>query len=513
MSSVKIDLGLTFDNSYAENLEGFYASCPGAKAPSAELVKLNTSLASSIGLSNANPAQLAEVFSGSQAPIGASPLAQVYAGHQFGGFSPQLGDGRALLLGEVLDKDGKRVDIQLKGSGRTPFSRGGDGKAVLGAVLREYILSEAMYALNIPTTRALAVVTTGEQIMRTQLLPGAVLTRVASSHIRVGTFQFFSSRGEQDKVKQLADYAIERHYPELKSSQQPYLDFLSAVCDKQAELVARWLLVGFVHGVMNTDNMTISGETIDYGPCAFMDDYDPKAVFSSIDRDGRYAYNNQPVLAQWNLARLAETLLPLISDDAEEAVAKATEAVTQFWDVYQGYWLAGMRGKLGISIEEEGDLALCEQLLESMSGQEVDFSQLFRQLANDLETSSLESTSCQSDKLFNDAAKFIQWKKLWMARLCRDDQAREKQLSETPSQEKRSLPDRVAMMNAVNPVYIPRNHQVEHAIEAAEQRADYQPFENLLRVLENPYTPQAGAEEYAKAAPESFGSYTTFCGT
>ncbi|PHQ72459.1 MAG: hypothetical protein COB74_10205 [Shewanella sp.] len=523
MNSMKIDLGLTFDNSYAKELEGFYASCTGAQAPGPELIKLNVSLAGSIGLKNTNPEQLAEVFSGSQAPIGASSLAQVYAGHQFGGFSPQLGDGRALLLGEVLDESGKRVDVQLKGSGRTPFSRGGDGKAVLGAVLREYILSEAMYALNIPTTRALAVVTTGEQIMRTQLLPGAVLTRVASSHIRVGTFQFFSSRGEQDKVKQLADYAIERHYPGLKSSQQVYLDFLCAVCDKQAELVARWLLVGFVHGVMNTDNMTISGETIDYGPCAFMDDYDPKAVFSSIDRDGRYSYNNQPVLAQWNLARLAETLLPLISDDEEEAVAKATEAVTKFWDVYQGYWLTGMREKLGIFTAEEGDLALCEQLLESMSGQEVDFSQLFRQLANDLETSSLESksaedinlesTSRESDKLFNDATKFIQWKKLWMARLCRDDQPREKQLSETPSQEQHSQSARVAMMNAVNPVYIPRNHQVEHAIEAAEQRADYQPFENLLRVLESPYTPQSGAEEYAKSAPTSFGPYTTFCGT
>lgn len=523
MSSVKIDLGLAFDNSYAEKLAGFYTLCSGAKAPNAELVKLNTLLAHSIGLSNKNPAQLAEVFSGSQAPIGASSLAQVYAGHQFGGFSPQLGDGRALLLGEVLDIDGKRVDVQLKGSGRTPFSRGGDGKAVLGAVLREYIVSEAMYALNIPTTRALAVVTTGEQIMRTQLLPGAVLTRVATSHIRVGTFQFFASRGEQDKVKQLADYAIERHYPELKCSQQVYLDFLGAVCDKQAELVARWLLVGFVHGVMNTDNMTISGETIDYGPCAFMDDYDPLAVFSSIDRDGRYSYNNQPVLAQWNLARLAETLLPLISDDEEEAVVKATQAVTKFWDVYQGHWLTGMRAKLGISNEEEGDRALCEQLLESMSGQEVDFSQLFRQLASDLETCglesestediNLESTSWESDELFNDAAKFIQWKTLWMARLRRDVQARGRQLREESSQETLSLPDRVAMMNAVNPVYIPRNHQVEHAIEAAEQRADYQPFENLLRVLDNPYTPQHGAEEYAKSAPASFGPYTTFCGT
>ncbi|BAJ00583.1 protein adenylyltransferase SelO [Shewanella violacea] len=493
MSSVKIDLGLSFDNSYAKKLEGFYADCQGAKAPQPELVKLNTSLAHSIGLSNTNPGQLAEVLSGSQSPIGASPLAQVYAGHQFGGFSPQLGDGRALLLGEVLDKDGNRVDVQLKGSGRTPFSRGGDGKAALGAVLREYVVSEAMFALKIPTTRALAVVTTGEQIMRTQELPGAVLTRVAASHIRVGTFQYFSSRGEQDKVKQLADYAIERHYPQLKISQQPYLDFLCAVCDKQAELVARWLLVGFVHGVMNTDNMTICGETIDYGPCAFMDDYDPQAVFSSIDRDGRYAYNNQPVLAQWNLARLAETLLPLISDDEAVAVAKATQAVTEFMDVYQGYWLTGMRAKLGISNEEEGDLALCEQLLESMVGQEVDFTQMFRQLARDL-----EGQSHGSDQLFNDADRFIQWRESWMARLSRA-----------------SLPmsECVAMMDGVNPMYIPRNHQLEYAIEAAEQRADYQPFEQLIGILANPYTPQDGAEEYAKPAPASFGRFTSYCGT
>ncbi|MEI6858497.1 MAG: YdiU family protein [Shewanella sp.] len=523
MNSVKIDLGLIFDNSYAKNLEGFYAACQGAKSPSAKLVKLNVSLANSIGLSNINPAQLAEVFSGSEAPIGASPLAQVYAGHQFGGFSPQLGDGRALLLGEVLDVNGKRVDVQLKGSGRTPFSRGGDGKAVLGAILREYIVSEAMFALNIPTTRALAVVTTGEQIMRTQLLPGAVLTRVASSHIRVGTFQFFSSRSEQEKVKQLADYAIERHYPQLKNSQQVYLDFLGAVCNKQAELVARWLLVGFVHGVMNTDNMTISGETIDYGPCAFMDYYDPKAVFSSIDRDGRYCYNNQPVLAQWNLARLAETLLPLISDDEQLAVTKATEVLTKFWELYQGYWLTGMRAKLGICTEEPGDLALCEQLLESMTEQEVDFTLLFRKLANDLESmdfdskgtknSYAENQSCESEKLFNNADKFIHWKALWLVRLSRDAQLIVDQPREGEPQKNRSLSDCAAMMNGVNPVYIPRNHLVEHAIEAAEKRADFEPFERLIAVLKTPFIFQSGAEDYAKSAPVSFGPYTTFCGT
>jgi len=493
MSSMEIDLGLTFDNSYAEKLEGFYVACSGDKAPSPELVKLNASLAKSIGLTNIDSGELAAVFSGSESPCGASPLAQVYAGHQFGGFSPQLGDGRALLLGEVRDNDGRRQDLQLKGSGPTKFSRRGDGKAVLGAVLREYILSEAMHALNIPTTRALAVVTTGESIMRNQFLPGAVLTRIASSHLRVGTFQFFSARGEQDKVKQLADYAISRHYPELKERPQPYLDFLCAVRDKQAELVAKWLLVGFVHGVMNTDNMTISGETIDYGPCAFMDNYDTNAVFSSIDEQGRYSYNNQPVIAQWNLARLAETLLPLINDESKQAIVLATEAVTGFWDTFHHFWLKGMRAKLGLSTEGASDLALGEQLLETMSGQKVDFTLLFRQLASDLENDSNESQT-----LFKDAAQFNQWRESWLARL---------------AQETSSTPDRIKMMNGVNPLYIPRNHQVERAIEAAERDADYLPFEKLITVLATPYTPQVDAADYAKPAPESFGYYTTYCGT
>lgn len=491
--SNKIDLGLKFDNSYAEELDGFYVSCAGAESPNPELVKLNVSLAERIGLINVDPQALAQVLSGSEAPVGSSPLAQVYAGHQFGGFSPQLGDGRALLLGEVHDKEGERLDIQLKGSGKTPFSRGGDGKAVIGAILREYILSEAMYALDIPTTRALAVVTTGEPILRTQYLPGAVLTRVASSHLRVGTFQYFASRDEQAKVKQLADYAIARHYPELKSSKQPYLDFLCAVRDKQAQLVAKWMLVGFIHGVMNTDNMTISGETIDYGPCAFMDNYAANTVFSSIDRDGRYAYSNQPVLAQWNLARLAETLLPLMSEDKNESIELATQAVTGFWDTYHEVWLSKMRSKLGLSSQEEGDLALCEQLLESMEGQDVDFTQLFRQLAEDL-----ESGCNTSQSFFTDAKAFLIWRELWLTRLSRDE-----------------LPvvDSISLMNVTNPLYIPRNFQVEQAIEAAEQRADYEPFEKLITVLTAPYTLQQGAEEYAKPAPKSFGPYTTFCGT
>ncbi|MEC4727507.1 YdiU family protein [Shewanella sp. D64] len=493
MSDKAIDLGLTFDNSYFDKLDGFYVVCSGAKAPNPDLIKLNETLAENIGLTNTDTESLAQIFSGSEVSLGSSPLAQVYAGHQFGGFSPQLGDGRALLLGEVLDKNGLRVDIQLKGSGRTPFSRGGDGKAVLGAVLREYILSEAMYALNIPTTRALAVVITGEPIYRTQYLPGAVLTRVASSHLRVGTFQYFASRGEQDKVKQLADYAIARHYSELQQSKLVYLDFLCAVRDKQAELVAKWLLVGFIHGVMNTDNMAISGETIDYGPCAFMDNYGADIVFSLIDSDGRYSYNNQPVMAQWNLARLAETLLPLIHEDQDEAIELATTAVTEFWDIFQHHWATGMRAKLGLSSEEEGDFVLGEQLLESMSGEEVDFTHLFRQLADDLANGTDES-----QRLFNHADKFLLWRESWIARLARDTL---------------SMSDRISMMNSANPIYIPRNYQVERAIEAAEQRGDYQPFEQLIVVLASPYTLQTGAQEYAEPAPLEFGPYTTFCGT
>ena len=329
----KHDPTFNFDNTYARELEGFYVQWQGAPAPAPKIVLFNSALADDLGLeSNAlNSPDGAAIFAGSVTPTGANPLAQAYAGHQFGGFSEQLGDGRALLLGELLDKKGARFDLHLKGSGRTPFSRGGDGKAVLGPVLREYLMGEAMHALGVPTTRALAAVTTGEEVARDGLKPGAVLARIASSHLRVGTFQFFAAREEWDKVRKLADYAIERHYPELASADDKYLGFLSAVLERQASLVAKWLHAGFVHGVMNTDNMTISGETIDYGPCAFVDTYEPKAVFSSIDRDGRYAFGNQPVIAQWNLTRFAETLLPLIdADDIENAIRLATNVINSF---------------------------------------------------------------------------------------------------------------------------------------------------------------------------------------
>ncbi|MCB0123227.1 MAG: YdiU family protein, partial [Caldilineaceae bacterium] len=338
-------LQFNFDNSYARELEGFYVPWEGAKVPDPAIVKLNEPLAEELQLI---PAELkstegAAILAGAAAPTGATPLAQAYAGHQFGGFSPQLGDGRALLIGEVIDRHGRRRDIHLKGSGRTPFSRGGDGKAVLGPVLREYLMGEAMYALGIPTTRALAAVTTGETIYREGPQPGAVLARVASSHLRVGTFQYFAAHGGEEKIRQLADYAIQRHYPELADAANRYVELLRAVRDRQAQLIAQWMSVGFIHGVMNTDNMAISGETIDYGPCAFMDAYNPKTVFSSIDTGGRYAYGNQPGIAQWNLARFAETLLPLIDANQEDAVQIATAELHDFADAYRGYWLAAMR--------------------------------------------------------------------------------------------------------------------------------------------------------------------------
>ena len=343
-------LNFAFDNTYRRSLEGFYAPWQAATVPAPKLIQLNRALAAELGLDAdalASDAGAA-IFAGNVVPLGAEPLAQAYAGHQFGGFVPQLGDGRALLLGEVIDRHGRRRDIQLKGSGRTPFSRGGDGKATLGPVLREYLLGEAMHALGIPTTRALAAVTTGEPVYRDQILPGAVLTRVAASHIRVGTFQFFAARGDTAKVRQLADYTIARHYPDVATAANPYLAFLDAVVNAQAALIARWMLVGFIHGVMNTDNMAVSGETIDYGPCAFMDRYHPQTVFSSIDRQGRYAYGNQPNIARWNLARLAETLLPLIHSDEKAAIAAVSNAVNAFTDRYDTFWLEGMRAKLGM---------------------------------------------------------------------------------------------------------------------------------------------------------------------
>ncbi len=495
MTETTIDTGINFENSYAEQLEGFYVPLLGDKAPAPKLVQFNRSLAESfnINVNDLQTNQIAAVLSGGTLPLGAVPLAQAYAGHQFGHFSPQLGDGRALLIGEVIDNNGNRKDIHLKGSGQTPFSRNGDGKAVLGPVLREYLMGEAMHALNIPTTRALAVVTTGENVMRDRLLPGAVLSRVAASHLRVGTFQFFASRNETDKVKQLADYTIWRHYPELMETDNKYLNLLRAVIDRQAALVAKWMQVGFVHGVMNTDNVTISGETIDYGPCAFIDSYDPNAKFSSIDAQGRYAYGNQPAMAQWALARLAETLLPLLAPDTEKAIELATNEVNRFVKQYQNLWLNGMQMKLGLSSIEESDLELVLQLHNVMEEQNVDFTLMFRGLSD-----VIEGNVDVVHALFDVPEKFEQWHLLWSERFKRDP---------IPMNE------RINLMKKVNPLYIPRNHKVEEALQAAENELDFSLFEKLIKVLNDPFERHKGFDDYALPAPAGFGPYKTFCGT
>lgn len=486
---------VTFDNTYARELAGYYAPWKPASAPQPELIQFNRCLADELGLDAdaLDSAAGARVFAGSVVPSGASPLAQAYAGHQFGYFSPQLGDGRALLLGEVIDHQGQRRDIQLKGSGRTPFSRRGDGKAALGPVLREYLIGEAMHALGIPTTRALAAVTTGETIQRETPLPGAVLTRVAASHIRVGTFQFFAARGEQDKVRKLADYVIARHYPELEGQADAYLALLAAVRDRQVMLIARWMHVGFIHGVMNTDNMAISGETIDYGPCAFMDRYDPATVFSSIDTQGRYAYANQPSIASWNLARFAETLLPHIDADESRAVARATETVTAFGERYAQCWLEGMRSKLGLSNQESGDLDLVTGFLSALHDQQVDFTLAFRYLAD-----AAEGRVQGLRRLFADTSMFDRWHAQWDERLRRDPIA--------PLA-------RAAAMRQVSPAFIPRNHRVEAALSAAVEHADYAPFTALLEVLSRPYADQPAYAAWAEPPPHGQPPYRTFCGT
>ena len=481
-----------FDNTYARELEGFYVPWKAAQVAQPRMIKFNHQLAEELGLdadaldSDAG----ARIFAGNETPEGAVPLAQAYAGHQFGGFVPQLGDGRALLIGEVMDRYGRRRDIQLKGSGPTPFSRAGDGRAALGPVLREYLIGEAMHALGIPTTRALAAVVTGEPVYRERALPGAVLTRVAASHVRVGTFQFFAVRGEQAKVRQLADYVIDRHYPELKGQSNPYLGLLERVCDKQAALVAGWMHVGFIHGVMNTDNMTISGETIDYGPCAFMDDYDPATVFSSIDTQGRYAYANQPRIAQWNLARLAETLLPLIDEDTKRAIARATEVVNAFSGRYESYWVKGMRAKLGLFTEEEADLNLATEFLTAMEGNGVDYTLAFRYLAD---AALGEHERIRS--LFADPSAYDRWSGHWRARLAREAVAES---------------DHAPAMRRANPAFIPRSHRVEEALSAAVGEGDYAPFETLLKILVRPFDDQPEFAAYAEPPPGGQSHYRTF---
>jgi uncharacterized protein YdiU (UPF0061 family) len=484
-----------FDNSYARELQGFYVPWKAAQAACPRLVKFNRGLAEELGLDAGalDSERGAQIFAGNEIPEGAAPLAQAYAGHQFGGFVPRLGDGRALLLGEVIDRRGQRRDIQLKGAGRTPFSRNGDGRAALGPVLREYLISEAMHALGIPTTRALAAVTTGAPVYRETALPGAVLTRVAASHIRIGTFQFFAARGDGVRVKRLADYVVDRHFPELSEEADPYLGLLERVCDKQAALVASWMHVGFIHGVMNTDNMAISGETIDYGPCAFMDHYDPPTVFSSIDTHGRYAYANQPKIAQWNLARFAETLLPLLNADRNRALARAGEVVNHFPQRYEHHWLKGMRAKLGLLTEEEADLNLAAGLLTAMQGNKVDYTSAFRYLAN---------AALGDDQplraLFRDPSAFDRWSERWRARLA---------CEATPPVE------RAQAMRRANPAFIPRNHRVDEALSAAVEQDDYAPFDRLLNILARPFEDQPEFAAFAEPPPDRQERYQTFCGT
>lgn len=493
--SVPSSAPLPFDNSYARLPAAFYAPVNPTPVISPSLIKVNAALAEELGLDAAALVREgAEIFSGVRVPEGAEPIALAYAGHQFGQFVPQLGDGRAILLGEVVGRDGRRRDIQLKGSGPTPFSRRGDGRAALGPVLREYIVSEAMAALGIPTTRALAAVATGEPIWRERAMPGAVLARVAASHIRVGTFQYFAARRDTEAVRQLADYTIARHYPDIAGSAQPYLALLEAVIGRQAALVARWLLVGFIHGVMNTDNMSVSGETIDYGPCAFMDAYDPQTVYSSIDHFGRYAYANQPDIAHWNLARFAECLIPLLDADKETAVGLANGALRAFPVRFNAAYHAGLIAKIGLEGEAEEDAALALELLSVMAAGKVDFTLAFRRLGAAAQDA--QALAAVRD-LFLDREAFDAWAGRWQARLA------------TSGREGAAVR---AAMDLVNPAVVPRNHLVEAVIAAAVERGDFAPFEELNMVLARPFEDQPAFARYADLPPQMEG-YQTFCGT
>ncbi|RQW89192.1 MAG: YdiU family protein [Geobacter sp.] len=483
------EAGWNFDNSYARLPESLYARLNPVPVREPHLIVFNRVLAESLGLL---PQALdgdkgAAIFAGNRIPAGAEPIAQAYAGHQFGSFTI-LGDGRAILLGEQITPGGERFDIQLKGSGKTPFSRRGDGRAALGPMLREYIISEAMHALGIPTTRSLAVVTTGEQVFRETPLQGAILTRVAASHIRVGTFEFLAAKGEREDIRTLAEYTIRRHYPELCGAEDRYLSLLSRVMERQAALVTKWLEVGFIHGVMNTDNMSLCGETIDYGPCAFMDAYDPATVFSSIDQSGRYAYGNQSQIVQWNLTRFAETLLPLLHEDQDQAVRLAQESISAFPEIFLRYRLSGLRAKLGLFTEESADLELTKELLTCMQQNRADFTNTFRDLT---------AETPANTPLFRDEA-FLEWQRRWQKRLARQPQS---------AAESRTL------MRTHNPAVIPRNQRVEEALEAAVERGDFTVMTKLLAVLSQPYAERAEDDDYRSPSEPSAHCYQTFCGT
>jgi uncharacterized protein YdiU (UPF0061 family) len=479
---------LALDHRFADDLPELAVPWQAATVADPRLLVLNEPLAVELGL---DPTWLQSpdglrLLVGNLVPPGAAPVAQAYAGHQFGGYAPRLGDGRALLLGELVDADGRLRDLHLKGSGRTPFARGGDGWAAVGPMLREYVVSEAMHALGIPTTRSLAVTATGRTVPRETLLPGALLTRVASSHLRVGSFQLASATGDVDLLRRLADHAIARHHPEAALAAHPYRALFEAVVSVQASLVAQWMLVGFVHGVMNTDNMTISGETIDFGPCAFLEAFDQATVYSSIDQGGRYAYGNQPVVAEWNLARLAEALLPLLHDDQEQAVELAMESLGRFRPRYAAAWSAGLRAKLGLAADLPADVTspLVEELLTLLQASRVDHTSFFRRLA---EAARGDAEPVRS--LFLDLPRIDAWVERW-----------------------RALAPQGEAMDRVNPVYVPRNHLVEEALDAATG-GDLDPLHRLLDAVTAPFDERPGLERYAAPAPEDFGAYRTFCGT
>jgi serine/tyrosine/threonine adenylyltransferase len=482
--------------SYASLPERFFARVAPTPVAQPRLVKFNHALAADLDptLNDLDDAALRDMFSGNALPPGATPIAMAYAGHQFGHFVPRLGDGRAIMLGEARDHAGVRRDIQLKGCGRTPYSRDGDGRAALGPVLREYLVSEAMHALGIPATRSLAAVTTGETVHREALLPGAILTRVASSHVRVGTFEYFAARGDVEALRILADYVIARHYPETAQSAAPYLALLAEVTARQATLVASWMHVGFIHGVMNTDNMAVSGETIDFGPCAFMDAFDPAAVFSSIDGQGRYAYGNQPHAAAWNIARFAETLLPLVDANLERAAGLASEVIATFGASFTAHWQAGLRRKLGLSMHRDEDQALAEDLLNAMHRHGIDFTLTFRGLCE----AAADPQAQQVRELFGNAGDYVEWERRWRARLALEPQP-PAVLAEA--------------MRLLNPAYIPRNHRIEQVIVAAVEREDFGPFEELARVLSQPYQSRGADDAYAIPPQPGERVLQTFCGT
>ena len=481
-------IGWRFDNTYSKLPDPFISNTSPIPVKSPELIILNDNLAKQLGLnfSLISKKELSNLFSGNSLPEGSKSIAQAYAGHQFGHFT-MLGDGRAVLMGEHISKNNERFDIQFKGSGQTPFSRNGDGRAALGPMLREYIISEAMHSLNIPTTRSLAVVKTGEDVVRENILQGAILTRVASSHLRVGTFQYVAMRNNESELRTLVDYTINRHYPNIKKSKNKALDLLKVLIELQIDLVVNWMRVGFIHGVMNTDNMSISGETIDYGPCAFMDTYDPQTVFSSIDELGRYAYFNQPSITKWNLARFAECLIPLIDPKKEKAIEIATETINSFDKSYETKWINMMRDKLGLFGQDQKDQVLIIDLLTWMHKNKADYTNTFCFLMDE---------NFQHNKIYNDE-NFLTWKERWKERLKLNNNTPEKYLS---------------LMKSVNPLVIPRNHKVEEVLESANNN-DLSPLKKLINVLEKPYEKTKENIDYQSPAPVSDKKYKTFCGT